>query len=399
MRVAYLMNTYPVPSGTFIRREIRALEEQGVEVSRFAMRAWEQELVDPADLEEQAATSYLLTGNKAGLIGSFVKELFGNPVGLFRGIRRAYRAWRTEGTGFVRHVAYLLEAVSLRQRMAAAGLMHVHCHFGTNATMVAMFARAMGGATYSFTAHGPNEFMEAVQTSYDLKIRDAAFIAAISNFCRMQLALIGGMEHWDKIRIVQCALDLRDFDASAAGAEASERLVCIGRLCPEKAQSLFPGAVAPLADDFPNLKVVLIGDGDTRPDIEHEVAKLGLEKHFELLGWQSNEEVRAALKGARAMLLPSFAEGLPVSIMEAFALGKPVISTYIAGIPELVDSSCGWIIPAGDVPSLTEAIRDCMSKSQAELEAMGKVGRSRVEALHDVQRSARLLREAFEPLA
>jgi glycosyltransferase involved in cell wall biosynthesis len=257
----------------------------------------------------------------------------------------------------------------------------------------------MGGATYSFTAHGPNEFMEAVQTSYDLKIRDAAFIAAISNFCRMQLALIGGMEHWDKIRIVQCALDLRDFDVSAAGAEESERLVCIGRLCPEKAQGLFPGAVAPLAGEFSGLKIVLIGDGDTRSEIEGKIAELGLEKHFELLGWQSNEEVRAALKGARAMLLPSFAEGLPVSIMEAFALGKPVISTYIAGIPELVDSSCGWIIPAGDVPSLTEAIRDCMGRSQAELEAMGKVGRSRVEAFHDVQRSARLLREAFEPLA
>ena len=397
MRVAYLMNTYPVPSGTFIRREIRALEEQGVEVSRFAMRAWEQELVDPADLEEQAATSYLLTGNETGLIGSFVKELFVNPLGLLRGMKRAYRAWRTEGAGLVRHVAYVLEAVSLRQRMAKAGLKHVHCHFGTNATMVAMFARAMGGATYSFTAHGPNEFMEAVKTSYDLKIRDAAFIAAISNFCRMQLALIGGMEHWDKIRIVQCALDLRDFEVVGASPRGSEQMVCIGRLCPEKAQTLFPDAVAPLSDELPGLKVILIGDGDTRSEIETKIAKLGLQKHFELRGWQSNEEVRAALKDARAMLLPSFAEGLPVSIMEAFALGKPVISTYIAGIPELVDSSCGWIVPAGDVESLTEAIRGCMRKSEAELESMGRVGRSRVEAYHDVQRSARLLREAFEP--
>ena len=94
------------------------------------------------------------------------------------------------------------------------------------------------------------------------------------------------------------------------------------------------------------------------------------------------------------MLLPSFAEGLPVSIMEAFALRKPVISTYIAGIPELVDSSCGWIVPAGDVPALTAAIRDCLIRDE-ELKAMGEVGRSRIEARHDVQRSAALLRDAF----
>jgi glycosyltransferase involved in cell wall biosynthesis len=99
------------------------------------------------------------------------------------------------------------------------------------------------------------------------------------------------------------------------------------------------------------------------------------------------------------MLLPSFAEGLPVSIMEAFALGKPVISTYIAGIPELVDASCGWLIAAGDVPALTAALRDCLSKDHAALSTMGGVGRTRIEAQHDIRRSAELLRDSFGPLA
>lgn len=394
MRVAYLMNTYPLISTTFIRREIHALEEMGVQVERFAVRAWAEELVDPRDIEERDKTTYLLTGNMIGLLAAFIKELVVNPRGLFRGLRTAHRLWRTAGGGLVRHAAYLLEAISLRQRMDAANLEHVHVHFGTNATTVAMLARDIGGATYSFTAHGPDEFVEPFRSSYDLKIRDAAFVAAISNFCRVQLARIAGMGCWDKIEIVPCALDLRDFPNEPDDAQRNQQLVCIGRLCPQKAQTLFPDAIEPLSDAFPDLKIVLVGDGETRPELEAKIASKGLDKHFELLGWCSNEEVRKRLSGARAMLLPSFAEGLPVSIMEAFALRKPVISTYIAGIPELVDSSCGWIVPAGDVPALTTAIRDCLTRDE-ELKTMGEVGRSRIEARHDIQRSAALLRDAF----
>jgi colanic acid/amylovoran biosynthesis glycosyltransferase len=396
MKIAYLMNTYPLISTTFIRREIHALEELGVQVERFAVREWAEDLVDPMDIQERDRTSYLLTGNQSGLIGSFIKEFVVNPRGLFRGLTTAYRLWRDAGEGFVRHSAYLLEAVSLRQRMAAAQLQHVHVHFGTNAATVAMLSLAMGGGTYSFTAHGPDEFMDPARSRYDLLVHHSAFVAAISNFCRVQLARIAGMECWDKIEIVPCALDLREFPKGPENADRSQHLVCIGRLCPQKAQTLFPDAVEPLSDEFPGLKVVLVGDGETRAEIELKIAEKGLQKHFELLGWCSNEEVRARLMGARAMLLPSFAEGLPVSIMEAFALRTPVISTYIAGIPELVDSSCGWIIPAGDVSALTASIRSCLTTEDQALNSMGDIGRSRVEARHDVRRSAALLRDCFE---
>lgn len=399
LRVAYLMNTYPLISTTFIRREIRALEDMGVRVERFAVRAWSEELVDPQDAEERDRTLYLLTGNSIALFGAFAKELFVNSFGLFRGVRRAYRLWRTAGSGFVRHAAYLLEAIGLRQRMKAAKLGHVHVHFGTNAATVAMLARAMGGGTYSFTAHGPDEFVDPSASSYALKVRDAAFVAAISDFCRVQIARIAGMECWEKIAIVPCALDLRDFPDDPTTGEADRSLVCIGRLCPQKAQTLLPDAMEPLSEEFPELKIVLVGDGEARQELESKIAAMGLRKHFELLGWCSNDEVRARLLASRAMILPSFAEGLPVSIMEALALRKPVITTYIAGIPELVDSSCGWIVPAGNVTALTAAIRDCVTRDPSDLDAMGYVGRSRIETRHDIRRSAQLLRQAFERCA
>jgi glycosyltransferase involved in cell wall biosynthesis len=393
------MNSYPMASTTFIRREIHALEELGVEIHRFAVRTWSEELVDARDIAERDRTTYLLSGNGLGLLCGLFKELVTNPLGLVRASKAAYRVWRAAGKGFVKHAAYLIEAIGLRQRMAKLSVRHVHVHFGTNATTVAMLARTMGGETYSFTAHGPDEFVEPFRTSYDLKIEDAAFVAAISSFCRVQLARIGGMEHWDKIEIVPCALDLDEFRQSEVRHAGDRRFVCIGRLCPQKAQTLFPDAVEALSEEFPDLEVVLIGDGESRAEVERKISAKGLQEHFALLGWRSNQEVRQSLLASRAMLLPSFAEGLPVSIMEAFALGRPVISTYIAGIPELVDSSCGWIIPAGDVAALTAALRDCMMRDERSLEEMGIVGRSRIEARHDIRRSASLLRDNFERFA
>lgn len=396
MKIAYLMNSYPMTSTTFIRREIHALEELGVDVKRFAVRSWSEQLVDPRDIDERDKTTYLLTGNAIRLLWSFAKELMTNPWGLAKAVAAAFKLWRAAGRDFIKHVAYLLEAISLRQRLDAAGLRHVHVHFATNATTVAMLCRVLGGSTYSFTVHGPDELVEPYRLSYDLKIDNAAFVAAISNFCRVQLARFGGAHHWNKIEIVPCALDLDEFERAPSAVSESNTFVCIGRLCHQKAQTLIPDAIEPLVADFPDLKVILVGDGETRGEIEDKIAKKGLGGHFELVGWRSNEEVRSILGGARAMLLPSFAEGLPVSIMEAFALGKPVISTYIAGIPELVDGSCGWIVPAGDIEALTAALRDCLVTSESELRKMGEIGRSRVEARHDIRRSATILRDCFQ---
>ena len=172
-------------------------------------------------------------------------------------------------------------------------------------------------------------------------------------------------------------------------------LVNVARFNSQKGLLLIPAAVAALKGEFPALKVVLIGDGEERGRLEAEIARHGVAGMIELRGWQSNVEVRRALIGARALLLPSFAEGLPVVIMEAFALGRPVISTYIAGIPELVDASCGWLAPAGDVEALSAAIRDALAADAPRLARMGNEARRRSVARHDVVASARQLKALF----
>ena len=395
MNIGYMMNTYPATSGTFIRREIHALEAQGVTVKRYAIRRWDEDLVDPADLAEQARTHYLLSGRAMGLIGTFLLECVTNPLGVARALGTWTRLIRNAGGRVVHHSAYLMEAVSLRRQARRDGIDHIHTHFSTNSAAVAMLCHRMGGPSYSFTVHGPDELVDPTASSLALKIENAAFVAAITHFCRMTLILAGGMAAWDKIHIVRCGLDLAEFPLDAQPREDNQTLVCVGRLCPQKGQVLIPGAVAALVDKHPDLKVVLVGDGESRSAIEAEIARLGLGGHIELAGWATNAEVRGHISRARALLLPSFAEGLPIVLMEALALGRPVVTTYIAGIPELVDEGCGWIVPASDQDRLIGALDACLSATPEDLSRMGQEGRRRVEAAHDQHANAAALKALF----
>ncbi|MEX6634238.1 glycosyltransferase family 4 protein [Hyphococcus lacteus] len=393
MNVAYLMNTYPLTSTTFIRREIEALERQGMTVSRFALRRWDDQLVDPLDIAEIDRTHYILSGNKARLLKALGREVISNPGGILKALGPWLSLLRSARGGIVRHVAYLLEAIYFRQVAAKENIDHVHVHFLTNSTAVAMLSRIMGGPSYSATVHGPDELTDAPLLDFPAKIQHASFIAAITNFCRSQLIRFSTIRAGDKIKIVHCGLNLDDFDATPP--PNNRTFVCVGRLCPQKGQAQLPSVVAKLRAEYPDVKVILIGDGPSRGEIESEIARLSVGENIEITGWMENAKVRAAIGEARAFLLPTFAEGLPVVIMEALALGRPVISTYIAGIPELVDEECGWILPAGDESALINAMRGALEASPETLAAMGGEGRSRIEAAHDVNIEAAKLAEYF----
>ncbi|MGI9624725.1 MAG: colanic acid biosynthesis glycosyltransferase WcaL, partial [Acidimicrobiales bacterium] len=184
MKIAYLINTYPVTSSTFIRREISALERRGLSIERYAVRSWSDSLVDQQDRDEWERTHYLLTGNVAGLILAFVRAMLTDPVSVARGARVSGRLVRNARGRVIQHIAYLLQAVYLRQHTAKNGISHVHVHYSTNSTAVAMLSEAMGGPSYSFTAHGPDEFDAPELNSLGLKVERAAFVVAISDYCK-----------------------------------------------------------------------------------------------------------------------------------------------------------------------------------------------------------------------
>jgi colanic acid/amylovoran biosynthesis glycosyltransferase len=396
MKLAYLLNSYPMTSTTFIRREVAAIERAGVPVKRFAVRHWSERLVDPQDMSERGRTEYLLTGRSARLMGGMARHALFRPRSFGEALEALGELQRAAGGGFVRHTAYLAQAIRLKKRCAELGIDHVHAHFSTNAATVAMLCHLLGGPRYSFTVHGPDELDELAANSVTEKALHAANVIAISQYCRDRLCAHLPQYLHERIRVIPCGVDLSDYPAEPTPPPMSARLLSVGRLCPQKGQVEIPAAIAAVMPGHPGISVVLIGDGESRAAIEREVTGTATGGRVKLLGWRTNAEVRRRIGETRALLLPSHAEGLPVVIMEAFAMGRPVIATRIAGIPELVDAKCGWLVEPGDAEGLAAAIGEAMAANKTTLAKMGREGRKRVVARHDIDRIAPQLIALFE---
>lgn len=395
MKLAYLVNTYPAPSHSFIRREIRALERQGHEVVRFAMRSMEAQLVDPADKAENALTEHVLSQGRGKLLTALARRFGSSPRALLDALRMAVSAGRASRAGVLRHFIYLVEACYVAERCRALGIEHLHAHFGTNSATVAMLARAVGGVTYSFTVHGPEEFDHPVDLGLDLKMHHAAFTVAVSSFGRSQLCRWADHADWKSIRVVHCGIEPETFPEPVPLPEGNLRLVSIGRLVEQKGQLLLVDALAQAARVRSDFHLTLVGDGEMRPQIEAAIIEAGLQRHVTITGWVDEARVRAELEAAHALVMPSFAEGLPMVIMEAMAAGRPVIATFIAGIPELVTPETGRLVPAGDADALAAAILDMAALPQEFLAKMGQKARERVMARHNVNQEANILAVHF----
>ncbi len=396
MRIAYLVNQYPRTSHSFIRREIQALEAQGVEVLRYSLRPPNEALATEADRLELPKTRAVLDAGVLAHGSAVLRMAVRRPVAFARAARLAVKLGARSERGLLRHAAYLAEACVLAGWLRQSGAEHVHAHFGTNSATVALLCRAVGGPSYSFTVHGPEEFDKPEFLGLGEKVRHAAFVVAISSFGRSQLFRWARHEDWPKLQVVRCGLEEDLLRAPATPVPSAPRLVCVARLSEQKGHLLLVKAAAKLAGDGVEFELLLAGDGPMRPEIEAAIARHGLGDRIRLAGVMAADQVRAAIVGSRALVLPSFAEGLPVVVMEALALGRPVVTTAIAGIPELVQSGVtGWLVPAGSVDALATAMREALETVPERLAEMGRAGVVLVAKDHDAAREAAKLTALF----
>ena len=393
MHIAYLVNQYPKVSHSFIRREIRALERQGLSVMRIAIRGWKEPLVDPDDLEEQKVTRYVLKRGALELIVAFLRVMIIHPLNLLRATIVALKLGRRSDRPLLVHLIYVVEACQILLWLRRSGISHIHAHFGTNSAEVAMLVHILGDLDFSFTVHGPEEFDKPHSIGLAQKIRRAAFVIAVSSFGRSQLFRFTAHHDWKKIFVVHCGLEPEYFRYPAQSRE-SRNLVCVGRLNEQKGQLLLLDAARRLVDRGIVFQLVLAGDGELRPTIEKLIETHKLHNHVRITGWISGDDVRNEILDARALVMPSFAEGLPVAIMEAMALRRPVIATYIAGIPELVGDT-GWLVPAGDVEALADAIEECLNASSGELKLRGEKAYLAAIQRHNIEQEAAKLAQLF----
>jgi glycosyltransferase involved in cell wall biosynthesis len=403
LKIAYLITTYPHTSYTFIRRELVALEENGLEAERFTLRLLREDSEGEEIARERRNTRCLLSVGALGLLAALLKATFARPLRFARGARLAIRVGWRSNRGLLVHLIYLAEACVLRGWLVESGARHLHAHFGTNSTTVAMLCRELGGPPYSFTVHGPDEFDMPRSIALGEKIRRATFVVAISRFARGQLYRWVDPADWPKIQLIHCGVDRVFLSAHRVAIPDSPRFVCVGRIAGQKGHLLLIRAVARLAAEGIGLQLVLVGDGPMRADVERLIDELGVRQRVRITGFVGSDEVRREILEARALVVSSLAEGLPVVIMEALALGRPVVSTNVAGIPELVRPGVsGWLVPPGSVDDLAEAMREALATPVAELERMGREGSRLVAESHDSAleggKLAELIRRVAEEL-
>lgn len=400
MKVAYLISEYPKVSHSFIRREIAALERQGVEVQRFAIRGPSDGSPDAADVEELSRTRYVLGAGAVATLGHVLRRLVRGPAAFARAAAAALRLSRGAERGLVHHLAYFVEACIVANWMEQQRVSHLHAHFGSNPAAVALLAARLGGGTFSFTAHGTVETDAARFIGIPEKVRRAAHVVAVSEYGRSQLCRWVEPAHWNKISVVHCGLDESYREAPAQPHNTARRFVCVGRLSPEKGQFVLIDALAELRRQGVDAELVLAGDGELRSALEQHSARRGVADRIRITGWISGAAVRQEIEASRALVLSSFAEGLPVVLMEAMACARPVIATRIAGVPELLrDGRDGWLVAPGNALELAAAMRQCLDTDAPGLERIGATARARALERHDVDRSARQLSIIFEALA
>jgi glycosyltransferase involved in cell wall biosynthesis len=383
--IAYLTSAYARASDSFIRGEVAELRGLGFTVHTFSIRRPAPgELVSEEIRREHTATEFILEAGAGRLALSGLRMLLRSPGRLLAAARLATRTGTPGLKGRLWPLAYLLEAAYLAERLRSRGAEHLHNHIGEGSATVAMLASLLAEIPFSLTIHGPGEFDRPALLALDEKIRRAAFTAAVSEFTRSQLYRWSDRADWPRIHVVHCGLDGTFLDAGPSAIPEARRLVCVGRLAEQKGPLLLIEAAGRLAADGLTFELVLIGDGPLRRPIEERIAQLGLHAHVRLAGWQGARAVRDEILQARSLVLPSFAEGLPVVLMEALALGRPVISTYVAGIPELViPGVCGWLVPAGSVNDLAAAMREALLAPVDDLERLGQAGAARAAQRHD----------------
>ncbi len=398
MRLAYFVNQYPKVSHTFIRREIRALEALGFEVHRYALRGSSGEaLIEAADREERERTHYILGHGILNLLYNLLLLALHRPLGLVRATRMMFSIALRSHRPFVMHLASLAEAAVLARWTQAQGVQHIHTHFGTNSAEVALLARLWGSAPYSVTVHGSDEWDRPLQWTLLDKVQHAAFVVAISSFTRAQLMRWIRLEDHDKLHVVHCGVDDSFLQTPLSPVPDNQRFVCVGRLCNEKAQPLLLDALVLLRERGLRPQLVLAGDGELRARIESLIAAHGLADQVTLTGWVDGQRVRDEILASRALVMPSCMEGLPVALLEAMTLQRPVITTYVGGIPELVRPGReGWLVEAGCASALADAIEGCMRTPVETLSRMGADGRARIIERHRVADSADQLARLFE---
>lgn len=395
---AFLVSRYPAVSHTFILREVLALRALGLQIETASINDDDR---DPGRLsvEEQtetARTFYVKRSGWRGAILSHCKVAFGMPRTYLRGLTYALRTGSEGVRGIIYSLFYFTEALMIGCWMRQQHLSHLHVHFGSAGATVGLLACHTFRFRYSLTIHGPDEFFDVGHFRLKEKFAAASFICCISSYARSQVFRLLPEADWAKVHVARLGVDVNRF-APAIRSESHDplRIVCVGRLVETKGQAVLLDAVAQLRGEGIPVSLQLIGDGPSRNALRELAQKHQIESHVTFAGAVNPEAIVDLLRSSEAFVLPSFAEGIPVALMEAMAMELPCVTTFVNGIPELIEDNVdGLIVPPADVAALAQAIGKLAADPNLRLR-LGKAGRTKVLRNYHLKTNASRLAEVW----
>jgi glycosyltransferase involved in cell wall biosynthesis len=401
MRVAYIVSRYPFVSHVFILREVLAMRRAGAEIHTFTVRReGAGALLSDEDREADATTHALVPPAPAALAAAHLGALVTRPGRYLATLRRALSLRGRGARAALWQLFYFGEAVLMWRECRRRRVRHIHAHHANVASDVALLAAHLGGEgwSWSFTMHGSTEFFDVREHRLAQKAELARFVVCVSDHGRSQIMSLVDPAHWDKLRVVHCGVDLGLFGpVDRAGRTGSPEILTVGRTVPVKGQSLLVDALGELSRRGVEARLTIVGDGPQLPDLRAQAQRAGVADRVTFAGAVGQHEIRSHYERADVFALPSFAEGLPVVLIEAMATGLPVVASRITGIPELVEEGAsGLLTVPGRDDELLGALERLLTAAPERRAEMGRAGRRKVAAEFDLDRTAQQLLAVFE---
>lgn len=396
MTIGYLVSQYPAPSHTFIRREVSALRAAGVPIATYSIQRPPAGLTGELDRAAAESTFVVLGASPAAYAGAHLTAIVTRPL---RYLSTLALAWRHRVPGLraaLWSLFHFAESVLLARRLQRDGVTHLHNHFANSGATVGLLASHFARLPWSLTLHGISEFDYPAGLLLADKIGRARFVACVSRFGMAQAMRLTAPALWDRFALVRCGIDPATLPTPASREPGDVlRLIAVGRLSPEKGQAGLIEALGLLRERGVAVTLTLVGDGPEEAMLRAAVAAAGLGEVVTFAGRLDERATLAAIARADLLILSSFMEGLPVVLMEAMALGVPVVATRVAGIPELVrDGETGLLFDPADWAGLADAIERLAGDTSLRAR-LATAGRARIDEAFVIDRAVAPLLPLF----
>ena len=399
--IAYIAQSFPNLTATFIYREVFALRRMGFHVVTLSVR---KPAIDKLSAEAKSlvdSTRYVIPFAWPAFITAHLYFLITHPIRYISTLLLVLTRPGEKPQNRLRTFLHFGGAIYLALEAKKQKVQHIHAHFSVNAASSALVISRMLGITFSFTAHN-NFFTD--QIILREKLKAAKFIVAISEYSRdFLLDLLPNENLKEKFHIVHCGVSTDDFSPPAHKASDQLPLVfSVAQLTERKGIPVLVEACRIVAERGYDFKCIIAGDGLQRPLLEQQVAQYQLQDKVQLVGVVFQEHLASYLNEADMFVLPCLTapngdvDGIPVVLMEAMAMEIPTVSTYVSGIPELIeDGHSGLLVKEKDAEALADALQRLLEDDELRTR-LGKNGRQKVIEEFNIDRSAAQLATLFE---